>query len=85
MTNALDSIHNTASESGDDSLLDTAQDGDVLYERIAAQYSPALARIAAAYEANPQRRQDLLQDIHFKLWRSLESFGRSCSLAACRT
>jgi RNA polymerase sigma-70 factor (ECF subfamily) len=53
---------------------------DALYEHLATQFSPALGRIAAAYEADAQRRQDLLQDIHFKLWRSLESFNRSCSL-----
>jgi RNA polymerase sigma-70 factor, ECF subfamily len=27
-----------------------------------------------------QRRQDLLQDIHFKLWRSLATFNRACSV-----
>lgn len=28
------------------------------------------ARLVRGYEADPERRQDLLQDIHIALWRS---------------
>jgi RNA polymerase sigma-70 factor (ECF subfamily) len=53
---------------------------DVLYERVAAEYAAPLARLARAHEADPSLRQDLLQEIHLALWRSLPSFGGRCSL-----
>ena len=45
-----------------------------------AQFGAPLARLAAAYEADPGRRQDLLQDLHFALWRSVAAFRNQCSL-----
>jgi DNA-directed RNA polymerase specialized sigma24 family protein len=45
---------------------------DLLYEEVAADYGAALDRLARAYEADPDKRRDLLQDIHLALWRSLE-------------
>ena len=49
-----------------------------LYERAVADYGNALKRLTRAYEANPDRRQDVLQDIHVALWESLFRFdGRS--------
>ncbi|MGA7415190.1 MAG: sigma-70 family RNA polymerase sigma factor [Bryobacteraceae bacterium] len=53
---------------------------DQPYEEAAATYAAALERLARAYEANPDRRQDLLQDIHLALWRSFEHFVHRCSL-----
>jgi len=53
---------------------------DVLYPQIVAQYGPALARLAGTYELNFERRQDLLQEFYFALWRSLARFDRRCSL-----
>src|SRR5262245_39161053 len=53
---------------------------DALFERIAAEYSAPVARLARAHEADPSLRQDLIQDIHIALWRSLPSFGGRCSL-----
>src|SRR5689334_25204995 len=53
---------------------------DALFERIAAEYSAPMARVARAHEADPSLQQDLLQDIHLALWRSLPSFGGRCSL-----
>jgi RNA polymerase sigma-70 factor (ECF subfamily) len=51
---------------------------DALYERVAAEYSASLERLARAHEANRSLQQDLLQDIHLALWRSLPEFeGRS--------
>jgi RNA polymerase sigma-70 factor (ECF subfamily) len=52
---------------------------DALYEKLACEYAAALDRLAAAYEANPHRRKDLLQEIYFSLWRSLSSFDGDCS------
>jgi len=36
--------------------------------------------LASAYEANPEERRDLLQDIHVGLWRSFIAFDGRCSL-----
>lgn len=54
------------------------QDG--LYEEAAAGYGAALERLACAYEFDPEKRRDLLQEIHFALWRSFQGFERQCSL-----
>lgn len=51
------------------------------YRTIAASHGAAIARLAAAYEKDPGLRQDLEQDIHLHLWRSLEHFAEQCSLA----
>ena len=49
-----------------------------LYERAVADYGNALKRLTRAYEADPDRRRDLLQEIHMALWESLARFdGRS--------
>jgi RNA polymerase sigma-70 factor (ECF subfamily) len=53
---------------------------DSLYTRIAAEFGPALSRLDGGYEANPALRQDLLQDIHVALWRSLAGFDRRCAI-----
>jgi RNA polymerase sigma-70 factor (ECF subfamily) len=39
-----------------------------------------MERLASAYEADTALRQDLLQDIHAALWRSLQSFDNRCAL-----
>jgi RNA polymerase sigma-70 factor, ECF subfamily len=51
-----------------------------LYEEAVRTHGPALDRLARAYEADPETRRDLLQEIHLALWRSLESFDSRCSL-----
>jgi RNA polymerase sigma-70 factor, ECF subfamily len=51
-----------------------------LYEQATATFGPAMGRLARAYEANPEQRRDLLQEIHIALWRSLEVFDGRCSL-----
>ncbi len=53
---------------------------DQLYSESAQAYGPALARLSHAYEADPHFRQDLLQDIHLALWRSMATFDGRCSL-----
>jgi RNA polymerase sigma-70 factor, ECF subfamily len=53
---------------------------DDLYRQAAAEYGAALARLARGYEADPDKRRDLLQEIHIALWRSFEGFDRLCSL-----
>ena len=53
---------------------------DALFARIATEYAGPMARVARAHEADSSLQQDLLQDIHIALWRSLPSFGGRCSL-----
>jgi RNA polymerase sigma-70 factor (ECF subfamily) len=53
---------------------------DDLYQEVAESYGPSLDRLARAYEADPEARRDLLQDIHLQLWRSFAHFDRRCSL-----
>lgn len=53
------------------------QDED--YEHAAKLYGPALERLARAYEADPEHRRDLLQEIHVALWRSFAGFDGRCS------
>jgi len=53
---------------------------DDLYQEAAASCGAALGRLARAYEADPDKRRDLLQEIHVALWRSFEYFEGRCSL-----
>jgi RNA polymerase sigma-70 factor, ECF subfamily len=53
---------------------------DDLYRDASTQYGAGLERLARAYEADPEHRRDLVQEIHFALWRSLETFEARCSL-----
>ena len=52
---------------------------DDLYSDAADQFGPALERLARAYEADPDKRRDLSQDIHFQLWRSFQRYDARCS------
>src|SRR5688500_16090486 len=51
-----------------------------LYSDAVAAHGAALMRLARSYENDPDRRQDLLQEIHFAVWRSLALFDGRCSL-----
>ena len=50
------------------------------YEQMTAEFGPALERLARSYEADPDRRRDLLQEIHLAAWRSFALFEGQCSL-----
>ena len=65
---------------GKESILagQTYQDG--LYGEALDQFGSALERLARAYEADPEKRRDLSQDIHFQLWRSFQNYNSRCSL-----
>ena len=58
---------------------DSAGQG-TLFEKAAAEFAAPLARLARAHEADAHLQQDLLQEIHIALWRSLAAFGGRCSL-----
>jgi RNA polymerase sigma-70 factor (ECF subfamily) len=49
------------------------------YDALAARYGGALARIARATEADPRRCEELLQEMHVALWRSLDQFDGRCA------
>jgi RNA polymerase sigma-70 factor (ECF subfamily) len=53
---------------------------DEYYAALAGEFGAAIDRLAAGYEADPDKRRDLRQDIHFQLWKSLEYFDERCSL-----
>jgi RNA polymerase sigma-70 factor (ECF subfamily) len=53
---------------------------DLQYEEVVAEFGGALARLTNAYEADPDQRRDLLQDVHLALWQSLALFDQRCSL-----
>lgn len=53
---------------------------DETYREASVAHGAALSRLARAYEAEPEKRSDLLQEIHIALWRSLGRFNGSCSL-----
>jgi len=47
---------------------------DELYQSAVAELGRALDRLASGYEADPDKRHDLRQEIHLQLWRSLAAF-----------
>jgi RNA polymerase sigma-70 factor (ECF subfamily) len=55
-----------------------SQDGR--YAQASEAFGGAIARLARAYEADTATRDDLIQDIHVALWRSLAVFDGRCSL-----
>ena len=50
------------------------------YTCLLNEFAPGLARLAASYEAIPQAREDLLQDIRVALWVALPRFRAEASL-----
>jgi RNA polymerase sigma-70 factor (ECF subfamily) len=61
-------------------MADSGKTRDELYEEAAASCRGALARLARAYEPDPDKRRDVLQEIHVALWLSLADFEGRCSL-----
>jgi RNA polymerase sigma-70 factor, ECF subfamily len=51
-----------------------------LYETAIRDFGRALDRLASGYEADPDKRRDLRQEIHFQLWKSFEVYDGRCSL-----
>ncbi len=65
---------------GTESISTGAASHDDLYKEAAHRFGSALERLASAYEADPEKRRDLSQDIHFQLWRSFQRYDARCSL-----
>lgn len=53
---------------------------DETYKEACAAHGAALSRLARAYEAEPEKRRDLLQEIHIAMWKSFPRFNSNCSL-----
>jgi RNA polymerase sigma-70 factor (ECF subfamily) len=51
-----------------------------LYDEAASAYGRAFERLVRAYEADPEKQRDLLQEVHFAVWRSFESYESRCSI-----
>lgn len=64
---------------GLEGILTGDQSRDDLYRDAAEAYGPSLERLARGYEADPDRRRDLIQDIHLQLWRSFQRYDARCS------
>lgn len=47
--------------------------------RLLRQHDHALRRLAASYERDPSRQQDLVQDIWLAVWQALPRFRGECS------
>ena len=58
-----------------------AQLQDERYLRVVQKVGPALKRLTQAFEADADLQRDLLQDIHFAIWRSFGNFDGRCSEA----
>jgi RNA polymerase sigma-70 factor, ECF subfamily len=56
------------------------EEQDELYRQSAAEFGPALLRLARGYENDADKRRDLVQDIHLALWRSFAVYDGRCSL-----
>jgi RNA polymerase sigma-70 factor (ECF subfamily) len=56
-----------------------SKEQDDWYSRVAAQWGPALQRIARSCEADPDRRRDVLQEMHVAIWKSHRLFDGRCS------
>lgn len=53
---------------------------DDRYRAAVHHYGSSLERLIRAYEADPEKRRDLSQEIHFQLWRSFARYDSLCSL-----
>jgi RNA polymerase sigma-70 factor (ECF subfamily) len=53
---------------------------DDLYKEAVDLLGPALVRLARAWEADSDACQDLLQEMHLALWRSMATFDGRCSM-----
>ena len=61
-------------------MTDTRTGRQALFDEAVDKYGPALQRVVCAYEAVPDRRGDVLQEIYLALWQSFEAFDGRCAL-----
>jgi len=65
---------------GRDAASNGSPEQNQLYAGALAQCGRMLDRLTAGYEADPEKRRDLRQEIHLQLWRSFAAFDGHCSL-----
>jgi len=56
-----------------------AESRDERCVRMLQEHDRSLRRLAASYERDPARQEDLVQDIWFAVWRALPQFRGDCS------
>ena len=61
-------------------ILTAAANQNDQFKDAMGKFGPALERLACAYEADPEKRRDLSQDIQMQLWRSFQRYDARCSL-----
>lgn len=54
--------------------------GDAAFEAALSEHAGLIARIVAAFESDPQTREDLRQEAALALWRAFPSWRGDCSL-----
>jgi RNA polymerase sigma-70 factor (ECF subfamily) len=54
---------------------------DRAFAEVIDRFGPALARMARGYEADPDLRRDLEQDVQVALWQSFAHFDGRCALS----
>jgi RNA polymerase sigma-70 factor (ECF subfamily) len=59
----------------------TEAEQDQAFTDVIARFGGAIARMARGYEADPDLRRDLEQDIQVALWQSLAGFDGRCALS----
>ena len=55
---------------------------DRRFEALGGEHGPMLRRIAGSYEADPERRRELEQEILFAVWRALPRFRGEAPIKA---
>jgi RNA polymerase sigma-70 factor (ECF subfamily) len=53
---------------------------ELLYKQAVETFGREIARFVTGYEQDHAKRQDLLQEVHLALWRSMAGFKEQCSL-----
>ncbi len=53
---------------------------EALFDEVAGLHGPMIRRIAASYEADPEVRRELHQDVLMAVWRALPSWRGEASV-----
>lgn len=73
-------IPGLGSATDDDDERSEARERQRAFVRVVGEHGRGLSRLAGSYTRNPAEREDLEQDIHLALWKSLPKFRGEASL-----